>query len=152
MPVSGLAEQRILVVEDSAVVAFDVAAVLVQLGARLAGPVASVGAAWPFLESALDGAVLDYRLGGETSRSIAQQLAVRGTPVLFITAHGVKAVASEVPSAPVLAKPFTQQDLEAALLRVFAKTDDAPAEPRPLACPAGRLSARRARRALRSRR
>jgi CheY-like chemotaxis protein len=116
---SELAGQRILLVEDSAVIAFDIAASLVRLGADIVGPAASVGAAWGLLSTPIHGAVLDYRLVRETSASVARHLMERNTPILLMTTHSRRGVASEFAGVPVIEKPFTTSDLENAALRVF---------------------------------
>ena len=67
--------ERVLVVEDEPLIAFDVADHLRDAGFQVVGPVASVSAALKLLESVgCDLAVLDVNLGRETAAPIADAL------------------------------------------------------------------------------
>jgi CheY-like chemotaxis protein len=66
---------RVLVVEDVAVLAWQVCDVLANAGAAVADPVSGVARALALLaEQKVDAAVLDKNLGGESSDTIADVL------------------------------------------------------------------------------
>ena len=70
---------RILVVEDDAIIALDIAGTLADAGATVIGPVYRVARALDLLEtSAIDIAVLDYRLESETISPVADRLSTQG--------------------------------------------------------------------------
>jgi PAS domain S-box-containing protein len=78
---------RILVVEDEALVALEIARLLVKAGFEVVGPARAVQQALDLIErTGCDSAVLDINLGGETAEPIALELIERGTP--FVTLSG----------------------------------------------------------------
>ncbi len=80
-----IAGRRVLVVEDDYMLATDLAGMLSDRGAEVIGPVANVAAALAHVHEGLDAAVLDFRLGEETSRPIADELSRDGTPYIYLT-------------------------------------------------------------------
>ena len=64
---------------------------------------------------ALDAAVLDVNLAGRLSYPVAELLRSRGVPFMFATGYGVAGLPDALRGAPVLAKPFRQDQLAAAL-------------------------------------
>lgn len=84
-----LTGQRILVVEDDFHIAEDMACQLEAGGAKVVGPVASVGAAIALIEQAepIDGAVVDVNLQGVMSWPIADALLQRSVPFVFATGY-----------------------------------------------------------------
>ncbi|TGT57223.1 response regulator, partial [Mesorhizobium sp. M2E.F.Ca.ET.166.01.1.1] len=77
---------QVLVVEDTFLVALDLSDQLTESGCEVIGPAASVEQALKQLDGiALDGAVLDVNLQGERSFPIAELLASRGIPFVFLT-------------------------------------------------------------------
>ena len=122
MPASKPSEMngiRILVVEDTLLVAEMIRDELTDLGYRVIGPV-------PRLEQGLriaaaeglDGAFLDVNLDGERSFAIADTLAARGIRFAFLTGYGDGSIPPEYRDAPRLSKPFQMGDL-AAMARSF---------------------------------
>ena len=78
---------RVLVVDDEALIALDVAQQLTDAGYEIIGPATTVTGALELLKKhGCDAAVLDARLGDETSEVIAQELQVIGKP--FVEACG----------------------------------------------------------------
>jgi CheY-like chemotaxis protein len=71
-------------------------------------------------EAQFDLAMLDVNLAGENSFPVAEILARRGIPFLFATGYGIKGIAEEYRSYPVLQKPFRARDLEQALDQAVA--------------------------------
>lgn len=113
---------RILVVEDELMIALDTAAMLGALGYEAVGPVGQVADALALVQKEpLDGAVLDINLGrGERSFVVAEALAARGVPALFLTGYAIKdaAIPSHLAHIPVLGKPVHDRVLADALARL----------------------------------
>ncbi|MBU3076415.1 response regulator [Sphingomonas quercus] len=108
--------RRILVVEDEAVVAMLLEDMLIDLGCEIVGPVANVEQALAVLDAeTVDAAVLDVNLNGQPSYRIADALADRGRPFLFITGYGEAGLDDGYRQRPVVQKPFTRERLAQAL-------------------------------------
>ncbi len=108
---------RVLVVEDLAMLAWQVREVLEGAGAQVAGPAPSVARALGLLaEREVDAAVLDMNLDGESSIPVADALAALGVPFLFLTGYGSGAAQGRHAGRPTLGKPFRA----AALVRTLA--------------------------------
>jgi len=105
--------QRVLVVEDEALIAMLTCDYLEELGCSIIGPFATAEKALTALEvDHVDLAVLDVNLGnGRTSFPVARALSERSTPFMFATGYGSSGVRDEFPDVPVLAKPFTDAQL-----------------------------------------
>lgn len=89
---------------------------LAELGCVVVGPVATVAQAMASLESeAVDVAMLDVNLHGQRSYPVAEWLVARGRPFLFVTGYGQRGLDPAYHAQPVLQKPFTRDDLAAAL-------------------------------------
>ncbi len=107
--------RKVLVVEDEMLVAMLLEDILTDCGCVLtiASNVASA------LECAgaeeLDAAILDENLNGQRSYPVADVLARRGIPFMFATGYGEKELARLYPGRPVLAKPYSEDDLVATL-------------------------------------
>jgi PAS domain S-box-containing protein len=119
-PVAGPARLgRVLVVEDDALIAADLAATLADLDYDPVGPAATVEEAFRLADGgALAAAVLDVNVGGTMSLPLARALARRGVPVIF--ASGYAPDAASVAGAQHLQKPYTAQQLDLALKRAIA--------------------------------
>lgn len=117
----GLAGLRVLVVEDSLLVADMIAELLEDAGVTVVGPVGRVPAALALAErEALDGALLDVNLAGQHSGPIAAALHIRGIPFIFLTGYSdAGALPAEFRDMPQMAKPFRQRDLEARMVKSF---------------------------------
>lgn len=81
--------RRILVVEDDYLIAGELAESLIELGATVVGPAASVPEALALMdrEAPLDAAVLDVNLGSEDVYPVADGLVQRGVPFVFATGY-----------------------------------------------------------------
>jgi DNA-binding NarL/FixJ family response regulator len=108
---------RVLVVEDEPLVAIDIASVLENFGYEVVGPAGTAAAALSLLASeGCDAAILDIRLGQETSQDVALELAQGGVPFVILPAYSPKE--ANFPSdAPALAKPLQKRELLAELQR-----------------------------------
>jgi CheY-like chemotaxis protein len=89
-----IAGLNVLIAEDDALTAADLAATFEEMGASIVGPVSTVRDALEIVEQAtrLDGAVIDIKLRGGTAFPIAEALIKRGTPFVFATAYGESAI------------------------------------------------------------
>jgi hypothetical protein len=82
------------------------------------GPLASVRDALAALEREhVDGALLDANLGGEPVGRVADALFARRVPFAFVSGYGREQLPAPHQRAPLIAKPFTGEDL----LRVVAR-------------------------------
>ncbi|HWA22802.1 MAG TPA: HWE histidine kinase domain-containing protein [Caulobacterales bacterium] len=113
--------KRVLVVEDSRIIALEIASTLEAAGVRVVGPASTVEEGLAHAENGIDAAILDLDLAGRSSGPIAERLKSRGIPILTVAAGTTGGAVT----TPFLAKPFTDQELIAAisgLLRSAART------------------------------
>lgn len=108
---------RVLVVEDEALIAFDVADHLIEAGFDVAGPVASVSAALALLEKGCDAAVLDVNLGRETAAPIAEAMSVKSLPFIALSGYSSDQLPDAFRNAPMLTKPVDPKRLVAEIRR-----------------------------------
>lgn len=118
---SDLTGRRVLVVEDEPLIAMLLEDMLGELGIELAGAADSVPAALQAVADGLrlDGAILDMNLRGRSVEPVAEALAARRIPFVFASGYGADALTGRHANAPVLAKPFRKEALEAALRTVL---------------------------------
>jgi DNA-binding response OmpR family regulator len=115
--------RRVLIVEDEALLAFDLQLVFDEAGAEVIGPALSLAAALALVQTAaeIDCALLDVDLGGRDVFPVAQALLARGVPFVFHTARAAAAdLAAMFPGSMTVPKPAQAEDLVtrmAALLR-----------------------------------
>jgi CheY-like chemotaxis protein len=114
---------RIFVVEDEAIVAFEMCDRLEDLGSEVVGPSIHLEHAQQLArEGEIDAAFLDVNLGrGRTSRSVAEILKQRGIPYAFITAYDASQVDFIRPGDFVIEKPVTGRILLDTLRRLNSK-------------------------------
>lgn len=117
---NALAGKRILLVEDEPIVAMMVEDMLTELGAVVVGPASTLDRALALVEANdLDAALLDVNLGHERSHGVARLLAERGVPFVFATGYG-DAGSDGFTDAPVIQKPYREEQLAAVLERAIA--------------------------------
>ncbi len=103
---------RILVVEDSCMVAEMIADQLAEFGCGVVGPAGRLQAAIPLAtEEMLDGALLDVNLSGEHSFPVARILRDRGIPFAFLTGYSDDVLPIEFSDGPCLTKPFNLESM-----------------------------------------
>lgn len=115
---------RVLVVEDETVVAMDIASILRRAGHAVIGPVGRLDEAARRAAATgigADVALLDVNLAGELVFPVADVLAGRGTPFLFLTGYDPDAVPERFRDRLLVRKPFTARPLLAALERAAAQ-------------------------------
>jgi CheY-like chemotaxis protein len=124
------APKRVLVVEDEALIAFQVIDALEELGWEVVGPAASLAAALELAgEERLDGAVLDVNLRGSDVYPVARLLDARGVPLVFTTGYRAAMLPEPYRDRPKVSKPFEAETLVASVVRAFGECLDAAAEP-----------------------
>ena len=117
---AGLQGRRILVVEDTLLVAELIVEHLESLGCLIVGPAARLAAAVAFARTeALDGALLDVNLAGYTSIPVADLLIERRIPFLFVTGYGEIGIPARYRDAPRLNKPFDMAAMGKLVARLF---------------------------------
>lgn len=107
---------NVLVVEDEALVALDLADMLEDLGHQVVGPFMTSATALPACRFAsVDFAVLDFNLGGQTSETLADALAERAIPFVFLTGYRQGSLPQGYRDFVVLQKPVHLPALRAAI-------------------------------------
>lgn len=108
--------KKVLIVEDEGMVALMLEDMLGDLGFSIAASVGHLSKATEVAEQiAIDLAVLDVNLGGHLSFPVAEVLTRRGIPFIFSTGYGRDGLPQELAYAPVLAKPYSADDLKHAV-------------------------------------
>jgi|SRR5579872_535745 len=116
--------QRVLVVEDEVIVAWNLEDMLVELGCVVVGPASRLGVALTMIDTqAIDMALLDVNLDGRPSYPLADALAARGVPFAFSTGYDKPGLADEYRTIPVLQKPFRRSELGEVLGDLMASRD-----------------------------
>jgi CheY-like chemotaxis protein len=115
----------VLMVEDSAPVAAEIAGLIEELGCRVVGPAASLDEAERFMaEHELDAAVLDINLNGVKVYPLADQLRARRVPFIFITGYEpAYALHERFGDVPCLAKPVQRFAVSSALAQILPQHD-----------------------------
>jgi DNA-binding response OmpR family regulator len=125
-----LADSTVLVVEDEGLIGFDVVDALRDAGCRQVHLAASVAGATALIhQHSPHVAVLDVRLGHETSFPLADMLGLMRTPFVFLTAERPETFPQQHRDRPLVAKPYSAADLVAAVVK--ALNPGAPAEAAP---------------------
>jgi DNA-binding NtrC family response regulator len=107
-------------VEDEMMVAWLLEDMLTDLGCAVIGPAGSVNQALAMIEAeAIDVAVLDVNLNGEMSYPIADALAARGVPFVFVTGYDKGRILDGYRVFPVLQKPFHRTELSDILAKLL---------------------------------
>ena len=113
---------RVLVAEDEPLVAMLLEDVLLEAGATVLGPAATVQHALDLVMTERpDVAVLDFNLSGETCLRVADALAAAGVPFLVATGYAGDIPLPQHPDAKSLQKPYDPQTLIIALSRIRAR-------------------------------
>lgn len=109
--------KRVLIVEDDALLALDIAHQMSDAGFEVVGPATSVAKALRLVaEIGCDVAILDVNLGKETGAPVALELKARGTPFVVLSGYSSEQHPAAFQGAPFLAKP-ARPDVLVAMLR-----------------------------------
>ena len=118
-----LNDLRVLVVEDEVLIGLDVADLLSELGCLVAGPFRTVAEASNSInEQRPAAAVLDVNLGSETAIPIADALAAKGVPFVWLTGYPRSILPERHCDRPFVAKPFSTATLLDALASLSGRT------------------------------
>ncbi|WP_326524047.1 HWE histidine kinase domain-containing protein [Sphingomonas sp.] len=112
-----LTEQRVLVVEDSLIIALDAEDIVCRLGAEAVATAATVDAALDHMDASVPTvAMLDINLGDTTSFAIADRLAELDVPFVFATGYGEQAQLPPLHRGrTVVQKPYTMENIARAM-------------------------------------
>jgi CheY-like chemotaxis protein len=117
-----LERKRVLVVEDSPVVAPFTADLLEELGYSVIGPAPNMAAARELIEAeAFDVAIMDIHIRGERVFPLCDALAAKGVPFLLTSGYADWQIPEKWEDRPRLQKPYTIDAVEAALAGLLAK-------------------------------
>ncbi|MDX2201820.1 MAG: hypothetical protein NW223_03660 [Hyphomicrobiaceae bacterium] len=112
---------RILIVEDDAIIAFDLAEQLADAGFTIVGPaLTSKDGLRALSETGCDAAILDVNLGSETSEAVAHELIRRNIPFLTVSGYSYDQFPAVFRLARPMAKPMRVASVIAELRRLTA--------------------------------
>ena len=110
----------VLIVEDEFLIAVDLEEALRQLGVSQTRTALTLSAALACIAQRMpDLALIDVKLGEDTSFTVARTLHARGIPFVFVTGYDENVPLNEFSKALRLTKPYTLQDLHEILARAF---------------------------------
>jgi CheY-like chemotaxis protein len=110
---------HLLLVEDVPLIALDGERMLLALGAARVTWVRAADQALQALEAEdFDAAILDLRLGEDTSVPLARRLGELGIPYGFLTGYSGGDLPPEFQDRPIVTKPFTLHELSLLLRRL----------------------------------
>ncbi len=113
--------RRILVVEDSPVVAQACEDMLGDMGCIVVGPATNMAAALQLAtDEALDGALVDINIRGGKAFPVLKILAGRDIPFLLASGYADWSMPEEWQERPRLAKPYSPGLLRESLIKLFA--------------------------------
>jgi CheY-like chemotaxis protein len=113
-----VAGNRVMIVEDEALVAMALREALDELGFSVIGPFNRISEAMIALRNnRIDAAVLDVNLGGELIYPLADVLVADRVPFVFITGYGAEEIEPRYAHVPVLQKPIEAEALKSVFVR-----------------------------------
>jgi DNA-binding response OmpR family regulator len=122
-----LAGKRVLIVEDEYPVALMIEDFLIEFGCTPVGPCGTVARALDaVMAETFDLALLDVNLDGEMVYPVANALAERHIPFLFVSGYEEDVIPPGRSDWKVCTKPFRGDDLAAMLSAVLAGTNSPP--------------------------
>ena len=110
---------RVLLVEDEIMIALLVEEILAGFGHTVVGPASRIDRALELVASeAIDVAILDVNVDDKDVYPVAEALAARGIPFMFVSGYGT--LPERFSDRPRLTKPFRQR----ALLELLVELGD----------------------------
>ena len=110
---------RFLIVEDEMLVVMLLEEMLAELGHDVVATKHRIDQAKETAEAIeVDAAILDLNLAGESTFPVAEILQRRGIPFIFSTGYGRAGLEDRFSEMPVITKPFTKDDLNAAITKL----------------------------------
>jgi CheY-like chemotaxis protein len=111
---------RVLVVEDEYFVAILIEEILESAGCIVTGPIPRLPEALDAARhDSCDAAVLDVNLAGERINPVADALAERNVPFMFVTGYSANSLPREYAQRQHIAKPFRTAELLSALSKIL---------------------------------
>jgi DNA-binding response OmpR family regulator len=104
-------ERRILLVEDEAIIALEMESLLQQASCEVVACSSLESGLREADERKFDAAVLDLNLRGQLSFPIADALAAKGIPFIFISGYEPEIVPRQYRRRPFVGKPYMSQRL-----------------------------------------
>jgi len=124
---NGLSGRRILVVEDEFIVAWALEDMLAEMGCAIVGPAARVNQALAMIDDeSIDAVVLDLNLNGQMSYPVADVLASRGVPFVFLTGYHKSSIPEAYVGFPMMQKPLDRSKLGDALTQLLTPGSPSP--------------------------
>jgi CheY-like chemotaxis protein len=112
--------RRILVVEDSPVVAPFTAEILSELGCKVVGPAPNMAAGRELIEAGeFDAALMDVHIRGERVFPLCEMLEAAGVPFVLTSGYADWELPEKWNDRPRLPKPYTMEQVEEALSALF---------------------------------
>ncbi|HWW46747.1 MAG TPA: response regulator [Xanthobacteraceae bacterium] len=103
----------IFLVEDEAMIRMMVADMLVELGYTIAAEAGDIDQAIKHAQSAdFDVAILDVNVNGKIISPVANIVAQRDKPFVFVTGYGSQSLPEKFRDRPTLQKPFQMESLK----------------------------------------
>lgn len=107
---------KVLIVEDEALVAMDLAAQIEDMGHKVVGPANNLETALKIAGyEAIDFALLDINLRGNPSIPVARLLQDRGVPFAFLTGYNDPKIGDGFGETEIIPKPISPQRLKRAI-------------------------------------
>jgi PAS domain S-box-containing protein len=104
---------RVMVVEDEALVAMVVSDAMTEIGYQVVGPFSRPPDAIAAVKDGnIAAAVLDINLAGTLVYPVAEELTSRGIPFVFVTGYGIESIDKRFADIPVLQKPIERETLQ----------------------------------------
>ena len=117
MPLAG---RKVLLVEDEALVGLDLMECLHRTNCEVVGPLLTLSDAIEAIKRHRpDCAVLDIKVGGEHTTLIADELAARTIPFVWVSGYEREMLPVHYRDRPFVAKPFLHDALLNALLNAL---------------------------------
>lgn len=106
--------KQILIVEDEALIAFEVEETLIESGYGVVAIAPTRSTALECLETQTpDGAILDANLDGESAEPVADRLIELGVPYLIMSGYSLHQIGDWAKGVTLLSKPFRHAELMA---------------------------------------
>lgn len=123
----GSAARRILLVEDTMLVAEEIKRMLGRAGCHVVGPISTLDQALRAArDEEIDGALIDINLHDRPAYPVADILLDRGVPFAFLTGYSAASLPEKYRGLPCLEKPFLYEEFLATLQRVLGQSATEP--------------------------
>jgi DNA-binding response OmpR family regulator len=113
---NGLQGLKVFIVEDESLIAMLLEDILEELGCEIVGSALTLKQALDQADNVpADVAILDINLGGDPIFPVATRLVARNVPIVFASGYGATTLTEEWRDRPTLPKPFSADQVAAAL-------------------------------------